>query len=215
MQPVRVYTLNWVTAVGWQGAHCTSAERGLMTQFMVSSHCILLVDMIGCDAMSESAKPLCPFCWRQEICFALNRILQSIPDSYSIYSLKDNGNKKNVARAKRFSANMKEIMHQSVRLISGLRTPKLKWKKKFYRSVLVTEYNVLFNLPRVYSQILRVGKLLFAAWKETGCAYLWMKGLAQTLHPNKDHDPIWLPRHMVLFLRHRESVADSHLGRTE
>lgn len=123
--------------------------------------------------------------------------------------------KKNVSCATRFSANMKEIAHQSVSLISGLRTPELKWKRKFYRSVLVTEYNVLFNLPWVYSQILRVGKLLFAAWKETGCAYLWMKGLAQTLHPNKDHDPIWLPRHMVLFLRQRESVADSHLGRTE
>lgn len=81
-----------------------------MTQFMVSSHCILLVDMIGCDAMSESAEPLCPFCWRQGICFALNRILQSIPDNYSVYSLKDDGNLKK-KKKKLFSANMKEIMH--------------------------------------------------------------------------------------------------------
>ena len=87
--------------------------------------------------------------------------------------------------------------------------------KKFCRLAVVAEYNLLFSLQRVYSQILRVGKLLFAFWKETGCAYLWMKGLAWTLHRNKDHDPIWLPRHMVLFLRQRESVADSHLGRPD
>lgn len=62
-----------------------------MTQFMVSSHCILLLDMIGCDAMSEC----------QENRFALNRILQSIPDNYSIYLLKDDGNLKKMFRAQR------------------------------------------------------------------------------------------------------------------
>lgn len=94
--------------------------------------------------------------------------------------------------------NKRQLIHKSVILIGGLWTLKLRLsQRKLYRLVVVAECDLLFGLQWVYSQILRVGKLLFAAWKETGCAYLWMKGLARTLHPNKDHDPIWLPRHMV------------------
>lgn len=140
----------------------------------------------------------------------------SIPSNNANYLLNYNYKWINKFVSKYFSKYKRQIIHKSVRLIGGLWTLKFRLtQKKLYRFVVVTEYNLLFNLQWVYSQILRVGKLLFVAWKETGCAYLWMKGLAWTLHPNKDHDPIWLPRHMVLFLRQRESVADSHLGWTE
>lgn len=66
--------------------------------------------------------------------------------------------------SKYFSKYERQIIHKSVRLIGGLWTLKLRLtQKKLYRFVVVTEYNLLFNLQWVYSQILRVGKLLFAA----------------------------------------------------
>ena len=56
------------------------------------------------------------------------------------------------------------IIHKSITLIGGLRTLKLRLtQKKLYRFAVTTEYNLLFNLQWVYSQILRVGTLLFAA----------------------------------------------------
>lgn len=62
------------------------------------------------------------------------------------------------------SKSKRQMIHKSVILIGGLRTLKLRLsQRKFYRLVLVAEYHLLFGLQWVYSQILRVGKLLFAA----------------------------------------------------
>lgn len=58
----------------------------------------------------------------------------------------------------------RQIIHKSISLIGALWTLKLRLtQKKLYRFAVVTEYNLLFNLQWVYSQILRVGKLLFRA----------------------------------------------------
>lgn len=62
------------------------------------------------------------------------------------------------------SGKYKVRIHKSVSIVGGQRTLTVRLiQKKLYRFAVITEYNLLFNLQWVYSQILRVGKLLFAA----------------------------------------------------
>lgn len=100
------------------------------------------------------------------------------------------------------------IQHFNIQIINWW-APNTKAKKNLPRFVVIADKILCSICGAVLLPDSQGGKLLFAAWKETGCAYLWMKGLARTLHPSKDHDPIWLPGHMVLFLRQRESQANS------
>lgn len=54
--------------------------------------------------------------------------------------------------------------YKSPGVVDGQRTLKFRLiQKESSGFAVITEYNLLFNLQWVYSQILRVGKLLFAA----------------------------------------------------
>lgn len=203
MQPAWLFIFNWLTHVQWANTHCMYTEQSPRTEFIVLWHCTL-VDMICTDVTLQTVKFMWNLSGRQRLLLLDGVFLKQITDFNIISKMSEfNYPAKLIKNTYKYRNHSQKCRNRFV------------GSEHRYRFVVIMDFFFLPSLEWVYSPILRVGNFCLPVWKETGCAYLWMKGLAWTLHPNEDHDPIWLPRHMVLFLRQRESLAGSHLSWTE